>query len=97
MHFSRSWGLVWRASFLWCRCWHVLWYNLNMSVAQRKVTVHLPDELLSKAQEQTGEGITETIRIGLLLVAAKQAYEGVRDLRGKVKFSLNLKKLREDR
>ena len=64
---------------------------------EKKVTVHLPQQLLFKAQVATGQGITETIRKGLQLVAASSAYEDLRKLRGKVKISTNLKKLREDR
>ena len=63
----------------------------------KKVTVHLPAELLRKAQKSTGDGITETIRKGLELVAANEAYERLRSLRGKVKFSIDLKTMREDR
>jgi hypothetical protein len=63
----------------------------------KKITVHVPEDLLMKAQKSTGQGITETIRRGLQLVAASESYEGLRRLRGKVKFSVNLQKLREDR
>lgn len=63
----------------------------------KKITVHVPEDLLRKAQEATGLGITPTIRQGLRLVAAGRAYEKLRRLRGKVKFSLDLKALREDR
>jgi hypothetical protein len=63
----------------------------------KKITVHVPADLLRKAQEATGLGITPTIRQGLQLVAAGKAYEKLRRLRGKVKFSLDLKALREDR
>jgi len=65
--------------------------------AARKVTVEIPRELLRKAQKSTGEGVTATIRRGLELVAASQAYEELRRLRGQVKFSVDWKKLREDR
>ncbi len=63
----------------------------------RKVTLLLPEGLLNKAQQATGLGITPTIRKGLELVAAGPAYDKLRRLRGKVKLSLNLKELREDR
>jgi hypothetical protein len=63
----------------------------------KKITVHVPEDLLFKAQQSTGQGITETIRQGLQLVAASESYERLRSLRGKVKFSVNLKRLREDR
>jgi hypothetical protein len=67
-----------------------------MSVA-KKITVHVSQELLFKAQESTGQGITETIRRGLQLVAASEAYEQLRKYKGKIKFSVSTKKLREDR
>ena len=55
----------------------------------RKVTVELPADLLRKAQKSTGEGITSTIRRGLELVAAGQAYRDLRRLRGKVSFTID--------
>jgi len=63
----------------------------------RKVTVHLPEELLKRAQQSTGKGLTETIRDGLKLVAAGDAYRELAHLRGKVRFSVSLKRLTEDR
>ena len=65
--------------------------------APRKVTVELPADLLERAQKSTGQGITATIRRGLSLVAAREAYEGLRKRRGKVVFSIDLDRLREDR
>jgi hypothetical protein len=62
----------------------------------RKVTVHVDPELLRRAQEQTGQGVTATIRKGLELVAASQVYERLRALRGQVKFSV-MAELRRDR
>ena len=63
----------------------------------KKITVHIPEGLLKQAQKATGLGITPTIRQGLQLVAAGRAYGKLRQLKGKVKFSLDLKALREDR
>ncbi len=63
----------------------------------KKVTVDVPADLLRRAQESTGEGITATIRTGLQLVAATGAYERLRRLRGRVRFSVNWRELREDR
>ena len=63
----------------------------------KKITIQVPEGLLRKAQAATGQGITPTIRQGLELVAAGRTYEKLRALRGKVKFSLDLKQLREDR
>jgi hypothetical protein len=65
--------------------------------APRKVTVEIPADLLRRAQKSTGEGITGTIRQGLELVAASRAYEELRRLKGRVSFSIDWKKLREDR
>jgi hypothetical protein len=65
---------------------------------ERKITVHVPEDLLDAALKTTGEGITETVRQGLRLVAAGEAFRKVSKLRGTVvKFSVNLQRLREDR
>ena len=64
---------------------------------QAKITVHVPQDLLAQAQKTTGRGITETVRQGLRLVAAGDTYRRVAALRGAVKFSLDMKRLREDR
>jgi len=63
----------------------------------RKITVEVPPELLEKAQRATGTGITQTVRTGLQLVAASQAYERLRGLRGKVRFTRTLEELKADR
>jgi hypothetical protein len=63
----------------------------------KKVTVDVPEELLRRAQKATGQGITGTIRTGLQLVAATEAYEALRRLRGRVRFSVDWRELREDR
>lgn len=63
----------------------------------KKITVYIPEHLLRKAQKATGLGITPTVRQGLELLAAAESYEKLRRLRGKIKFSIDLKALREDR
>ena len=63
----------------------------------RKVTVEISEDLLERALRTTGEGVTATLRRGLELVAAGRAYEDIKALRGKVKLSLDLERLREDR
>jgi hypothetical protein len=63
----------------------------------RKITVEISCELLEKAQQASGVGITETVRTGLQLLAASQAYDRLLQLRGKVRFSRTLKELKEDR
>jgi hypothetical protein len=66
-------------------------------MATRKITVEIPQELLEKAQQASGSGITQTIRTGLQLLAASQAYDNLRQLRGKVRFSRTWEELKEDR
>jgi hypothetical protein len=66
-------------------------------MAERKITVHVPEDLLDRAQKSSGQGVTETVRQGLRLVAAGDTFRRVAKLRGRVKFSLNLTRLREDR
>ncbi len=63
----------------------------------RKITVDVPEDLLRRAQRSTGQGVTATIRAGLQLVAATGAYETLRKLRGRVRFSVDWRQLREDR
>jgi hypothetical protein len=62
----------------------------------RKITVHVPEELLEKAQAFTGEGVTETVRQGLLTLSQREALLRLRALRGKVKFGIDLMKLRKE-
>lgn len=66
-------------------------------MAARKITIHVDGALLRRAQRCTREGVTATIRRGLELVAAGEAYDRLRGFRGKVKFSINVKTLRGDR
>jgi hypothetical protein len=63
----------------------------------RKTTVEVPQDLLEKAQQASGTGITETVRAGLQLVAASGAYARVLQLRGKVRFTRTLAELKADR
>jgi hypothetical protein len=63
----------------------------------RKITIEIPADLLEKAQQASGTGITQTVRTGLQLVAASNAYAKLRQLRGKVKFSLSWEELKDDR
>jgi hypothetical protein len=63
----------------------------------RKITVEIPPDLLEKAQQASGMGITQTVRTGLQLVAASQTYAKLRGLRGKVRFSRTSAELKVDR
>lgn len=63
----------------------------------QKITAHVPADLLRRAKAATGKGTTETIRLGLDLLAAAKAAEELRRLRGKVRFDFDLADLRRDR
>jgi Arc/MetJ-type ribon-helix-helix transcriptional regulator len=63
----------------------------------RKITVEVPPELLERAQQAIGGGITEAVRAGLTLVAASRTYADLRSLRGKVRFSRTAAELKTDR
>jgi hypothetical protein len=63
----------------------------------RKITVEVPAELLEKAQRATGAGITQTVRKGLQIVAASDAYARALKLRGKYRFSITLDQMKDDR
>ncbi|MGI8992544.1 MAG: hypothetical protein ACR2I2_23555 [Bryobacteraceae bacterium] len=62
----------------------------------RKITVMLPEELVARATEASGEGITPTIRKGLEKIVIAHACEELLKLRGTYKFSLDIDELRED-
>jgi len=72
----------------------VFWFSMETA---RKITVEVPPELLEKAQQASGAGITETVRTGLQLLAASRTYARLRQLRGKVRFTRTLAELRADR
>lgn len=63
----------------------------------RKITVEIPEQLLKRAQKQSGEGVTGTVRRGLELLAAAGAYDHLAALRAKVRFSIDLETMRDDR
>ena len=63
----------------------------------RKITVEVPEDLISSVQAGTGKGLTETIREALEQMRQQQVQNEARKLRGKVKFSLTLDELRHDR
>lgn len=69
--------------------------------ALKKVTFLIPPALLQKAQKVTKLGVTPTIKKSLELLTSRSTldttYEELLKLKGKVKTSLDLKSLREDR
>ena len=77
----------------------LVWSMVESGTMQtaRKITVEVPGELLEKAQEASGEGITQTVRTGLQLVAASRTYARLRQLRGKVRFARTWAELKADR
>jgi len=62
----------------------------------RKITVKIPRDLLDKAQRASGTGITQTVRMGLQLVAASRTYARLRRFRGKVRLARKLAELKAD-
>ncbi len=71
--------------------------SARMNSQLRKITVKVPAHDLEKAQELTGEGVTETIRIALRKRASIRAQNELRKLEGKVKFSMTWQELKYDR
>jgi hypothetical protein len=72
-------------------------YGIIQSMAKnrmRKLTVLVPDDLIRRATQATRQGITPTVRRGLQIIAAQEAYANLRKLRGKVKFGLTWQELR---
>jgi hypothetical protein len=65
--------------------------------SDRKISVLVNRQLLAKAQKFGSAGISETVRRGLELLVANDAYAQLLKMRGKVKFSVDLNELRRDR
>ena len=61
----------------------------------RKITVEVPEDLLASAQAFTGEGVTETVREALELLRQREVQNRARQLRGRIKFGVDLMKLRQ--
>jgi hypothetical protein len=63
--------------------------------AIERVTVNLPAKLLSQAGHVSGRGITETIVLGLELLARRGAYAKAIALKGKLHLDIDLDVSRE--
>ena len=63
----------------------------------RKITIEVPEELLKKAQKASRSGVTQTVRAGLELMAASDAYSRLLQFEGKVRFSRSAEQLKDDR
>jgi hypothetical protein len=75
-----------------------MFYGIDTGMSEmRKITVEVPEDTLAMAQQQTGAGVTETVRAGLKKLASIRAQQELRKLRGTFKFSIDLDELREDR
>jgi hypothetical protein len=63
--------------------------------AIKRVTVNLPAKLLHEAEQVSGRGITDTIVLGLELLARRRAYVKALALKGKLRLAINLDVSRE--
>jgi hypothetical protein len=63
----------------------------------RKITAFIPTALLETAQSNTGEGVSETLRIALEKLNYAAWCKRMLESEGKVKIEWDLAELREDR
>jgi len=63
----------------------------------RKITVEVPDDLLERVQQFTGEGVSGTVRTALARLDSIRAQQELLKLRGKVKFSMTWEEMKRDR
>lgn len=77
-------------------CWYLIWF-VRIMEATGKITLEVPAGLLDKARRASDAGITQTVRTGLQLVAASEAYDQLRRMKGKVRFSRTVAQLKSDR
>lgn len=64
----------------------------------RKITVDVDEIVLRNAQLAANEeSISETVRLGLRLLAASQAFQKALELKGIVQFSRSWQELKDDR
>jgi hypothetical protein len=65
----------------------------------KKITANLPKELLARAMEASGEGLTPTLRRGLELVAAQRVFRQILVSKGKYPrgIGLNVDESRKDK
>jgi hypothetical protein len=60
----------------------------------RKITANIPEDILEKAHRLTGRGITLKLIEGLRALARNARLSALRQLRGKVRFALDLDRTR---
>jgi hypothetical protein len=63
----------------------------------RKYTVELEESLVQSAVKATGKSITDTVRQGLKILAATEAYRELAKMRGVANLQLDVKDLRKDK
>jgi hypothetical protein len=63
----------------------------------RKITVDVSADDLAAAQDYLGAGVTETVRAALRRLRSERAQKRLRDLRGKVEFSMTWQEMKYDR
>lgn len=63
----------------------------------KKITAFVPANLLASAQQETGAGISETLRIGLQKIAHERFYKGMLEMRGKVHIEFDVDESRADK
>lgn len=69
----------------------------DMASLVQKITVHVKKDLLRRAQRASKVGVSDTVQKALELLAAQDAYDQLLKMEGKLKLSINLDELREDR
>ncbi len=69
-------------------------YTVRMNRTAKKVTVNLPTDVLERAQKITGRGITPIIIEGLRELERRAQRSALRQLRGRVRFELDLDQTR---
>ncbi|MEZ4271349.1 MAG: hypothetical protein R3C68_07925 [Myxococcota bacterium] len=66
-----------------------------MSEPLRKITINVPEDLLSRAIKQTGKGITATVVEGLHELERREKRSALRYLKGRVEIDVDLERTRQ--
>jgi len=65
--------------------------------SSKKYTLELDEDLVKSAVKATGRNFTDTVRQGLRILAAADAYRELSKMRGSVDLALDIKALRKDK
>ncbi len=68
---------------------------MKQTAGIKRITVNLPEQLIKKACEITGHGITQTLCEGLERIYRSLALEKVSKLKGKLNLDIDLEASRE--